>query len=224
MAILSYEERRRHRAWCREYIDREVIYRVDQDHPEIPSKWPGGTYHWQFYSRRATFNPHFARRLGLLFWDHFLPIYQQQPFQVCACAPSGPPIGSAIVAVATLIKVPVNLFVVRREAKKFGIDNWFDGRVLPKLPVLMVDDAAASANHLAIGAARVQQKLRLPLHRNYFVIVNKVGRHVPKGAQHTENYLDNELVALFTLNNFCLTAENFTGIYGHKPKWTGLVR
>jgi hypothetical protein len=25
-------------------------------------------YRWQFYLRRATINPHFARALGLLFW------------------------------------------------------------------------------------------------------------------------------------------------------------
>jgi len=201
-----------------------VIYRVDETHPPIPSKKPGGTYHWQLYSRRATLNPFFAFRLGLLFWDHFLPIYRKQPFQVCACDPSGPPIACAISARATQLRIPLNVFVARREPKSFGTDNWFDGHAMRSLPVLMVDDAAGSAPFLQAGSIRVQQKLGLPLHRNYFVLVNKVGRGFSKEAQHTENYLDNELVALFTMNNFCRSAAEFEERYGHKPNWTGLVR
>jgi hypothetical protein len=100
----------------------------------------GGLYVWQGYLRRATYNPHFARALGLLFWDHFLPVYWQQPFQVCACEPSGPPIGAVIQTVAALLKVPLNVFHARRAPKQFGVDNWFDGRVLPNLPLLLVDE------------------------------------------------------------------------------------
>src|SRR5260221_20905 len=55
------------------------------------------------------------------------------------------------------------------------------------LPIfLLVDDLAASTNHLLLASARVQQKLGLPLYRSYFVIVNKVGRCFDKAAQHTE--------------------------------------
>jgi hypothetical protein len=45
-----------HWNWCREYIDRQAMYRVDENHPPIPSKKPGGTYARQFYLRRATFS------------------------------------------------------------------------------------------------------------------------------------------------------------------------
>jgi orotate phosphoribosyltransferase len=221
---LSYEERQQHWNWCREYIDRECIYRVDTDHPPIPSKAPGGTYVWQFYLRRATFNPEFARRLGLLFWDHFLPIYQQHPFQICACEPSGPPIGSAIQAHASRLGIPLNLFVVRRSHKTFGTDNWFDGRALAQVPVLIVDDIAASSPFMLNASVRIQVKLKLPLHRNYFTIVNKVGRGFSKQAQHTENYLDGQLIALFTMNNFCRDVEQFKDRYGRGPKWSGIVK
>ena len=205
--------------FCRDLIDREVIYRADDTHPEIPGKARGSMYVWQFYLRRATYNPHFAHAIGLLFWDHFSPLYQQSPFQVCACHPSGPPIAAAIQAAH-----PVNVFYARREPKAFGVDNWFDGRVLPDLPVLMVDDVAASAPYLLQASARVRQKLKLPLHHQYFCIVNKVGRGVAKQAQHTENYLDGQLIALFNLNNFCLRPDRFRERYGHKPGWTGLVK
>lgn len=221
--ILSYQQRQAHWNWCREFIDREAIYRVDETHPMLPGKNPKGKYTFQFYLRRATFNAEFAHRLGLLFWDHFLPLYQQQPFQVCTPEPSGPPIGTAIACAAIVLKLPLNVFSARREAKAFGIDNWFNGRVLPDLPVLMVEDIAASAPFLLRAAIRVQQKLGLPLHRNYFTVVNKVGRGFRKENQHTENYLDGELVTLFTFNNFSRDATEFTLRHGHKQNWTGLV-
>lgn len=222
--ILSYVERQQHWEWCREYIDRECVYRTDAEHPPIPSKKPGGTYSWQFYLRRATFNPEFARRIGLLFWDHFLPVYQQQPFQVCACDPSGPPIGSAIQAQATRLGVALNLFLVRREPKSIGTDNFFDGKVLPDLPVLIVDDVAASSPFILRASARIQAKLGLALHRNYFTLINKVGYGFSKEAQHTENLLDNELVSLFVMNNFAKTVTAYNERYGKAPAWTGVVK
>lgn len=221
--MLSYAERQKHWEWCREFIDKEVIYRADENHPVIPGKAPGSTYVWQFYMRRATYNPTFAHKLGLLFWDHFLPTYHKQPFQVCACEPSGPPIGAAIQEIATRLRLPLNVFYARREPKSFGFDNWFDG-VVTDLPVLLVDDVAASAPHMLLASARIQTKLRIPLHRNYFAIINKVGRGVNKHNQHTGSYLDGELVTLFTINNFCQTPRRFINKYGRPPSWSGVVR
>src|SRR5260221_10744410 len=211
-----------HWEWCREYIDRQAIWRVDANNAPVPGKW-GGTYVWQFYLRRATLNAHFAHRLGLLFWDQFIEAFRSQPFQIASCEPSGPPIGGAISGIAARCGIAVRSFTVRR-APKFGVDNWFDGSISRELPVLLVDDLAASTNHLLLASARVQQKLGLPLYRSYFVIVNKVGRGFDKAAQHTENYLDNELCALFSVNNFARTVEAFRERYGTTPKWTGVVK
>jgi len=222
--ILPAAERQQLWESCRDLIEREAIYRADDTHPEIPGKAPGSMYVWQFYLRRATLNPHFAAALGRLFWDQFWPVYQQAPFQICACQPSAPPIAAAIQAAAyrSPERLSVNVFYARREPKAFGIDNWFDGRV-SDLPVLMVDDVAASAPFMLQAAARVQQKLKLPLHHLYFTVVNKVGRAAAKHAQHTENYLDGQLVALFNLNNFHLGAKAYRERYGQRPGWSGPV-
>lgn len=221
--ILTYSQRQAHWNWCREFIDREAIYRVDDTHPQLLGKDPKGNYTFQFYLRRATFNPHFAYALGLLFWDHFATLHHHHPFQLCAPEPSGPPIGAAIQATATMLGIRINVFQARREAKSFGLDNWFNGRVLPDLPVLMVEDIAASAPFMLRAAIRVQQKLKLPLHQNYFTVVNKVGAGFKKENQHTENYLDGQLIALFTFNNFCKNAEEFAWKHGRKQNWTGIV-
>jgi len=145
-------------------------------------------------------------------------------FQICTPEPSGPPIGAAIQAVANMLGIKVNVFSARREAKAYGLDNWFNGKVLPGVPVMMVEDIAASAPFMLRAAVRVQQKLKLPLHRNYFTLVNKVGPHFKKDNQHTENYLDGQLIALFTFNNFARDAEFFTLRYGHQQQWSGLIK
>lgn len=223
MTILTYSQRQVHWEWCREFIDREAIYRVDDTHPMLPGKNPKGRYTFQFYLRRVTFNSDFAHAIGLLFWDHFLPVYHQQPFQICACEPSGVPISTAIQTAATVLNLPLNVFSARRTPKAFGLDNWFNGRILA-LPVLIVDDIAASAPHMLHASIRIAQKLKLPLHQNYFTIVNKVGPGFAKKNQYTENYLDGQLITLFTFANFCKTADEFTWRYGHRQNWTGLVK
>lgn len=221
MQPLSIEQWNTHWEWCRSFIDCEAIYRADKDHPPIPSKKHGGTYVWQLYLRRATQNPEFAYRLSLLFWDHFYSIYQSKPFQIGACHPSGVPIGNAVAGWGYEFGIPVNLFLIRREMKGHGVDNFFDG-VVNKLPVLLIDDIAASTEYLAQAAARVQVKLGLPLHQNYFTVVNKVGYRLSKEAQHTENYLENQLISLFTMNNLTTSADDFKHKYGQRT-WTGLV-
>jgi orotate phosphoribosyltransferase len=224
MSVLTYQQRAEHWEWCRDHIDRQCIWRATPEFPSIPGKAAGARYIWQFYLRRGTFHADFSRRLGLLFWDHFAPVFAQQPFQIAACVPSGPPIAVSIQSVARSLGININAFLVRRSPKAFGVDNWFDGRMLPNLPVLLVDDIAASAPFLLLAAARVRQKLRLPLHFNYFCIVNKVGRGFDRASQHTENYPPGELVALYTMNDFCKSVEQYRDRYGDEPKWAGIVK
>jgi orotate phosphoribosyltransferase len=201
---------------------REVIFRADEARPPVPGK-TGGVYIWQFYLRRATLNPEFSNKLGLLFWDHFASVFEQQPFQVCACLPSAVPIGMAILGAARKLGLRLNVFLARREAKDYGFGNWFEGYVLPDLLVLLVDDLAASADHMLLAASRIPLMLGLVLHRNYFAVINKVGNRANKACQHTGNYLNNELVSFYTLNNFCLTATDFHDKYGTPAAWTGIV-
>jgi hypothetical protein len=47
---------------------------------------------------------------------------------------------------------------------------------------------------------RLQPQLRLAASQT--TLVNKVGGSFKKENQHTENYLDGQLIALFTFNNF----------------------
>jgi len=223
MPLLSYDDRSKLRENLRRAIEIDAIYRADRSHPRIPGKAPGTTYVWQFYLRRITLQPIFARAIGLLFWDRFLEEFQRQSFQVCACSPSGVPIGCGIAKVARELKLPLTMFFARREPK-FGLDRWFDGPAPQMSPVLLVDDVAASAPFLAAAATRIQQKLEIPLHANYFTVINKVGRNVPMAAQHTDSYLDGELVSLFTLNNFALMSAQFAAVHGRDPAWSGLVR
>lgn len=224
MSLLTYKERAEHWEWMRAFIDREAIYRVDDTHPALPPMDGKSRYTLGYYLRRATLDAEFAHRLGLLFWDEFAHRYRQQPFQVCAAEPSGPPIACAIQAAATRLGVPLNVFTARREAKGFGLDNWFDGRIIPGLPVVMVDDIAASAPFLLRASIRVQQKLALPLHSHWFTVVAKVGPGIRQVNSHTRNYLDGALVSLFTHANFCRDAADYAIRYGQPQCWSGVVK
>ena len=125
--ILTHAQRQAHWNWCREFIDREVIYRADDTHPEIPGK-AGGTYVWQFYLRRATFNPNSpTHRLAVL--GSVRSRLPQQPFQVCASEPSAPPIAAAIRPRHRPEDPAQRVPCPPREPKSFGFDNWFDGKV-----------------------------------------------------------------------------------------------
>jgi hypothetical protein len=185
----------------------------------LPGK-AGGTYSWQFYLRRATFDPEFSHKLGLLFWDEFAHEWHREPFQLCGCYPSGAPIIASILNTAP---VPIRAFLVRR-TPKYGMDTWFDGFPGPE-PVLMVDDVAASTEFLRHGAARVQAKLGLKLAYKYFTILNKVGTFEQKN-QHTSNYIAPLLVAFFTVNDFTLGGCKFRQLHGGDAAvtWKGLIR
>jgi orotate phosphoribosyltransferase len=220
--VLTYDKRQALWEWCRQFLDCEALYRADETHPRLLAK-TGGKSLWQFYTMRATMNSQFAHAIGLLFWDIMLPVYQKRVFQVCACAPSGQPIGLAISAAARRLKIPLNLFIARRDAKRTGVDNWFDGRVLPDVPVMIVDDMAASAPFIRQASARIQAKLGVPLHYNYFTVINKVGR-LRKHSQHTEAYPDNQLIALFTINNIAQTSDKFMARYGRPAGFSGLIK
>lgn len=224
MSILTYSERAAHWEWCREYIDREAIYRVDADHPPLVPMDGKSKYTLGYYLRRATLNAEFAHRLGLLFWDQFADKYKQQPFQIAAPEPGGPSIACAIQATATRLGVPLNVFGVRREAKAFGIDNWMDGRVVPGLPVVVVDDIAASAPFALRASIRIRQKLGLELHSHWFTVVNKVGPGIRQVNSHTRNYLDGQLVSLFHHGNFCRDAADYAIRHGKRQCWTGIVK
>jgi hypothetical protein len=47
--ILAYAKRQELWEWCRDFIDREAIYRVDDTHPQLVGKNPKGNYTFQFY-------------------------------------------------------------------------------------------------------------------------------------------------------------------------------
>lgn len=224
MSILSYKERQDHWEWCRSFLDHEAFYRVDEVNPVLPGKLQGSTYIWQGYLRRASFNAEFMNRLGLLFWNHFQQVYETQEFQLGACLAAGVPIGLGIQNVARTLGIPVNLFTIRQSPKTFGFDSWFEGIVKLDIPVLLVDDVAASAINLKMADVKLRSKLKIPMHYNYFTILNKVGRGFGKNAQHTENYLNYELISFFTMNHICKNVGEFYERYGKKHKWSGIVR
>jgi len=130
--------RRRMVAWPGEFIDRECIYRVNEQHPPIPRKNPGQFYAWQ---PRA--DPELTRRSAR-----------------CEC-----------------------IYRINVDAHRFAIPSKTAEPVL-LLAVLFAPrratyclstDAQVVKTSFLLAAARVQSKLVLPLHNNYWSTRSALG-------------------------------------------------
>jgi hypothetical protein len=169
---LTYAKRQ-NLMFCRDAIDREVIYRADDTHPEI-RQGTGEHVCLASTSARDLQSP-LCPCLGLLFWE--FPAGLSASSIPDMCLPSVRSTDCRCIQAAA----PVNVFYARREPKAFGFDNWFDGRVLPDMPVLMVDDIAASAPHRS-KLRRVRQKPAVAL-----PILHRRQQGWPRGPKQARN-------------------------------------
>lgn len=136
-----------HHEWCRDFIDRYCILRCAPGKALILAK-DGGVNTWQFYMPIAALNQEFAWRIAQMFWEHF----GTERFQICACESGGVPLLSALQA-----HRPVSGFVIKKQAKNYGLKNWLEGRVDPDLPVLLIDDVFGGGKTLTTQANRLAE-------------------------------------------------------------------
>ena len=201
------------REWCRQFINENALYRVAPWEKPITAKLPGGHYHWQFYTRRATHNAIFSHLVGAMFWLLFADEYKNTPFQIGGCESAGESIACAITSASVDIGINVNMFTIKKERKAYGLYNWTEGIIDPDLPVLLVDDVAASQNTL-LQNKYLLERSGYKIYDKYFCILDKRGEKCPG---HPENLLDLTLVALFTTDNFDLSWNDYVKAHGKEP-------
>lgn len=159
-------------AWMHFFITDHCIYRVAPGEEKLPGKIPGTKYVWQFYFKRALGNPRFLNSLGIIFWSKFKDMYRERPFQVAGMETSASPIVLSILMTAKYFNIDAKGFGIRADRKKYGLLNRFEGIVDYNLPVLLVDDACNSKNHLT-RAKQSCEKEDLEIYSHAFVILNK---------------------------------------------------
>ena len=196
--------------WCREFIDHHCILRSPPGKSLLTSK-TGGLNTWQFYTPIAVLDQQFAFRVAQMFWEYFEP---KLPFQICSCESGGVPLLSALQA-----QVPVNGFVIKKQAKAYGIKNWLEGVVDPDLPVLLIDDIIGGGGTLTAQAARLVE-FGLKLHPEAFCIAackNKGPQIIKVGEQEIA------VKTFYSPDDFVRTYGGYVAKYNQNPQFYGTI-
>jgi orotate phosphoribosyltransferase len=175
--------------------------------------------------RNATLDPEFTHRAGLLFWDLFLDRFNQEQFQICGCETGGVSLACALQATAYDLGIRVNVFCARKEQKRYGLLNWFEGIVLDKRRVLLVDDIVSSQETMKRQCERVETVAGLSLSHDAFCIVSCQTKSQFASSLHSNSLGDTtELSVLYHLDEFSLTQEQYQAKHGQPPTFLGTMR
>jgi orotate phosphoribosyltransferase len=199
-----------HLEWCRAAIDHYCIFRSPAGNALLTSKL-GGLNTWQFYMPIAVLDQQFAYRMAQMFWEYFEP---KLPFQICACESGGVPLMSALQA-----QIPVSGFVIKKQAKVYGLKNWLEGIVDPEKPVLLVDDIIGGGNTLTAQANRLAE-FGLTLHPEAFCIAA-----CKKGGTKSIKVGEQEIAVktFYGPDDFVRTYRGYVAKYGKEPQFQGTL-
>jgi orotate phosphoribosyltransferase len=199
------------RAWLYRYINEACLYRVGPGEELLPARKADQKYSWQFYLRRGLTNAEFLRKVGELFWAHFAPVYDKQPFQVTGLETGATPL---VIGIAMTAPFPVNCFVTRAERKTYGLKNRFEGIIIGDLPVMIVDDLKSSKSTMHRCKTYLEEA-GLDVFDTAFAIIDK-----DVGA-HDYGLLVPEIVTLFKASDFPLKYGAYLEKMGVPPqRWT----
>lgn len=188
--------------WTKQYIDKCCIVR----NRAMPGKSPGSTYSWMFYLRRGLFNPEFLSAVGQLFYYKMQREVGHLNFQLAGLETAATPMLAGIPLVGRAMGIHTNAFVVRKERKQYGLENWIEG-IPCDLPTMIIDDLCNSTASMA-KCRSVLQVHGIPVLPYAFSIVNKYNKQTHDAARETTDmYLpsDIKVLSLFTLDDFNLT-------------------
>lgn len=113
---------------------------------DLPGKG-GSRYSWMFYMRPGLFDAEFMRDVGEIFIHKVLQEIGNFDFQICGLETGAVPLIVGLPLVASLKKIRINAFSVRKEPKEYGLKNWIEGNPTNQ-KVLLVDDIINSAGSL----------------------------------------------------------------------------
>jgi orotate phosphoribosyltransferase len=205
-----------HTEWLREFIEHKAVFRSPPGELLLTSA-NGGACTWQFYFPVAVLDPEFARRMANLFWMRFAEPYKARPFQICACETGGVPVACALQAAAYAARQAVPVFAIKKRAKDYGIKNWIEGVVNPRLPVLLVDDVVGGRRTLTQAAERLRS-FGLEVQGAFAIAAVKEGPMTFKLAGE-----DRPITVLLGSDAFARTYEQYFAKYGKLPQFEGVL-
>lgn len=193
---------------CKTYIDNFCIWR-SQNGEKIPAKQAGHFYSWQFYLRRALFNPAFMNNFSNLFVYHVEREIGHFDFQIAGLETASTPMISALpIFCRNKFDINLNGFSVRKERKEYGLHNWEEGIIIDDLPVLIVDDLSNSGNSILKCYSILFHELKCETIDYVFTCVNKTNdfEKTSNDKYFQENGINHfKFLSPFTLKDFNLT-------------------
>ena len=164
-------------------------------------------YIWQFYLRRPLLEPAHLLFIARCFWSVYKQRYQRQPFQISGVEQAAIPILTAILMTAPSMGVNLHAFTVRKERKKFGLRNIIEGKPIPELPCVFVDDLSSPTHATLWHWLRTISEARLKFYPRAFVVVYKGKRVDLKEIPTTMGNIG--LESIYTLDDFNMTYEEY---------------
>ena len=164
-------------------------------------------YIWQFYLRRPLLEPAHLLFIARCFWSVYKQRYHCQPFQISGVEQASIPILTAILMTAQSVGVPLTAFTVRKERKAFGLKNIIEGKPIPNLPCVFIDDLSSPTHATLWHWIRTISEARLQFYPRAFVVVYKGKRVDLKEIPTTMGNI--ALESIFTLDDFNMTYEEY---------------
>ncbi|CAB5221371.1 PyrE Orotate phosphoribosyltransferase [uncultured Caudovirales phage] len=194
----------------RDYINEVCIIRRPTGNKDfvLKSTVAGQNYEWQFYMRRGLMNPMFLRYVSLLFWEKYAEQWHKEKFQIAGLETGSTPLIVGLALHAHLFDVDISAFSIRKDRKKYGMLNRFEGLVELNTPVMLVDDLCNSKNTLQIAKKYCEEEGHT-LYHTAFTVVNK--NILPTDSSSYDKYIGSELKvdSLFHHDDFELMYEDY---------------
>jgi len=206
--------------WCRAYLDHQCVFRSPPG-PALLTSYAGSKARWQLYMPVATLDQEFMRRICLLFWDKYLPIYRKRQFQLCAIESGGVPIVCMLQAAAFVSGVTVNAFEVKKAAKTYGLLNWLEGIVHKDVPVVLVDDVVGAGLTIRTHAKRLSG-FGLELAAAWAIVAGNPAFPPPRKIKFGQR--ESVVQTLLGPHDLNWTHEQYVAKYGRPPQFIGVTR
>lgn len=167
-----------------DYIDKHCIFRCNPDvyysessrKGTIPANGPGKNFEnqYMFFLRRLTHNFEMMTYVSALFFDDlYLKIQagdEQEYFQLCGLETSSIPMLCNMQAYASMHKINVNFFTIRKKRKSYGLFNLVDG-IPTEAPIIIVDDNINSGGSITRIIDTCTSEYNLNLSNNVYTII-----------------------------------------------------
>ena len=206
--------------FCRAYLDHNCLFRSPPG-PALLTSFGGGRARWQLYMPVATLDQEFMRRICVLFWDKYLPLYRKRPFQLCGLESGGVPIVCMLQAAAFVSGLSVNAFEVKKAAKTYGLLNWLEGIVIPDRPVILIDDVVGAGLTIRTQAKRLQS-FGLELQGAWAIIAGSPAFPPPRKLKLAHG--DGAVDTLLNPGDIAWSHEAYVQKYGRQPQFQGVTR